>query len=151
MLLSPLICLILALFLPYSCLIPALFIFFLQSPDRPSPKPFRLYEAQFFEMNKVFPERSFGRGIIDALADFSKCKMFRSGQYMQNLSLSISQILRHPMGGYIAARQEPHPNAAGLFAEFGFRMSGLDAQFHNLLRAAPPALDHAAQVENLGD
>ncbi len=78
-------------------------------------------------MDKVFPERSFRRRIIDALADFSKCKMLRSGQYMQNVSLSISQIMRHPMRGNITARQKPHPDAAGLFAEFRFRMSGLDA------------------------
>ena len=51
------------------------------------------------------------------------------------------------MGG----ESKPHPYAAGLFAEFRFRMSSPDAQFHNLLRATPPALDHPVQLENLRD
>lgn len=78
-------------------------------------------------MNKIFPERSFGRGIIDALADFSKCKMLGSGQYMQNLSLSISQVMGDTMRRDIATGQEAYPDTAGLFAKFRLRVRGLEA------------------------
>gem|GEM_PF-5979143 len=70
---------------------------------------------------------------------------------MQNFPLPLGQVMGHSVRGDIAARQETHPDAAGLFAEFRFRVSGLDTQFHNLLGAASPSFNHTAQIKNLGN
>ena len=73
------------------------------------------------------------------------------GNYLKDFPLPVRQVMRHPLGRDVAAGQKAHPDTSGLFAELGLGMTGLDAQFHNLLRAAPPSLDHAAQVKHIGN
>ncbi len=70
---------------------------------------------------------------------------------LEDFPLPLRQVMDYPMRGDIAAGKEAHPDAAGLFAELGLRVTSFDAKFDNFLCATPPALDDAPKVEHFGD
>ncbi len=70
---------------------------------------------------------------------------------MQNLSLPRCQIVRHSVRRDIPARQKTHADRSRLLNELRLRVPRPDAQLDDLLCAAPPPLEQASPVENVGD
>jgi hypothetical protein len=78
-------------------------------------------------MGEVFLNHSIRWRSGQAFPYFTKWRWPVLGQDLEQLPLSLGEVMRYAMRGNVATGQEPDPNAAGLLAELGLRVPCLDA------------------------
>jgi hypothetical protein len=70
---------------------------------------------------------------------------------MEDLSLSRSEIMCHPVRSNVTTGQKTHSYRTGLFDKLRFGMARLNTKLHDLLSTAPPTLYEPTPIEDIGN